>query len=410
MTTPDLDLAAVDLLDPKWFADGPPHDLFARMRAQAPVRWNPLPDGGGCWSLTRHVDVTAVSKDPETFSSWKAGIFLNPDQVIPLDLTRNLLLYKDPPEHTRYRMILQRRFTPKVVGELADPIREAITRTIDEVVEHGSCDFVKDVAVPVPLRILALLMGLPEDDIPLLLEFSDEIEAAQRSPEPAAATESFVKLAGYLNEQIAAQFARGDEDSVVMLLRKGEVEGEQLDDNEILVFFGLLVFAGNDTTRNTSSSGLLALLEHPEQLQALREDPSLIPLAVEEILRWTSVVNYFVRTATRDTEIDGQPIAEGEKVVMWYSSASRDEAVVDDPHRFDIRRGAANHKAFGGGGRHFCMGSSLARLSLTTLFEEVVRRMQDIELAGPVERVPSSWSNSLTSLPITFTPGAREGA
>jgi cytochrome P450 len=408
MTTTDVDLATVDLLDPKWFEDGPPHELFARMRAEAPVRWNQLPDGSGCWSLTRHADVTAVSKDTETFSSWKAGIFMNPDQVIPLDLTRNLLLYKDPPEHTKYRMILQRRFTPKVVGELADPIRDAITRTIDAVIEQGSCDFVKDIAVPVPLRVLAMLMGLPEEDIPLLLEFTDEIEEAQRSPEPAAATESFVKLAGYLNEQIAAQVARGDEDSIVMLLRKGEVEGEQLDDNEILVFFGLLVFAGNDTTRNTSSSGMLALLEHPEQLQALRDDPALIPPAVEEILRWTSVVNYFVRTATRDTEIAGQPIAEGEKVMMWYTSASRDEAIFDRPDRFDIRRGASDHKAFGGGGRHFCMGNSLARLVLTTLFEEVTRRMHDIELAGPVTRVPSSWTNSLTSLPIRFTPGARE--
>jgi cytochrome P450 len=410
MTTTDTDLATVDLLDPTWFEDGPPHELFARMRAEAPVRWNPLPDGSGAWSLTRHAHVTAVSKDTETFSSWKAGIFMNPDQVIPLDLTRNLLLYKDPPEHTKYRTILQRRFTPKVVGELADPIRDAVTRTIDAVIEQGSCDFVKDIAVPVPLRVLAMLMGLPEDDIPMLLEFTDAVEEAQRSPEPAAASEEFVKLAGYLHEQIAAQVARGDEDSIVMLLRKGEVEGEQLDDNEILVFFGLLVFAGNDTTRNTSSSGMLALLQHPEQLQALRDDPSLIPNAVEEILRWTSVVNYFVRTATRDTEIAGQPIAEDEKVMMWYTSASRDEAVFDEPQRFDIRRDASEHKAFGGGGRHFCLGNSLARLTLKTLFEEVTRRMADIELAGPVTRVPSSWTNSLTSLPITFTPGAREAS
>jgi cytochrome P450 len=407
-TTTEIDLASVDLLDAKWFADGPPHELFARMRAEAPIRWNPLPDGSGFWSLTRHADVTAVSKDTETFSSWKAGIFMHPDQVIPLDLTRNLLLYKDPPEHTKYRMILQRRFTPKVVAELADPVRDAVRRAIDDVIEQGSCDFVKDIAVPVPLRVLALLMGLPEEDIPMLLEFTDKIEEAQRSPEPAAATEEFVKLAGYLHEQIAIQAQRGDEDSLVMLLRKGEVEGEQLDDNEILVFFGLLVFAGNDTTRNTSSAGLLALLEHPDQLQALRDDPSLIPHAVEEILRWTSVVNYFVRTATHDTEIAGQPIAEGEKVMMWYTSASRDEAVFEDPDRFDVRRGASDHKAFGGGGRHFCMGNSVARLVLTTLLEEVTRRMHDIELAGPVARVPSAWTNSLTSLPISFTPGARE--
>ena len=408
MTTTDLDLAGVDLLDAKWFAEGVPHDLFARMRAEAPIRWNALPDGGGFWSLTRHADVTAVSKDSETFSSWKAGIFMHPDQVIPLDVTRNLLLYKDPPEHTKYRKILQRRFAPKVVGEMAEPIRDAVTRTIDAVIGQGSCDFVKDIAVPVPLRVLAMLMGLPEDDIPLLLDFTDKVEEAQRSSEPAAATEEFVKLASYLQQQIAIQTERGEEDSLVMLLRKGEVEGEQLDDNEILVFFGLLVFAGNDTTRNTSSSGMLALLEHPDQLQALRDDPALIPAAVDELLRWTSVVNYFVRTATCDTEIAGQPIAEGEKVMMWYTSASRDEAVFDEPQRFDVRRGSSEHKAFGGGGRHFCMGNTVARLVLTTLFEEIARRVHDIEVAGPLTRVPSSWTNSLTSLPIRFTPGARE--
>jgi cytochrome P450 len=409
MTSTDTtDLAQVDLLDPKWFADGPPHELFARMRAEAPVRWNALPGGSGVWSLTRHADISAVSKDTDTFSSWRAGVFLNPDQVIPLDLTRNLLLFKDPPEHTKYRMILQRRFTPKVVAALAAPIRDAITRTIDAVIEQGSCDFVTDIAVPVPLRVLAMLMGVPESDIPYLLEFTNEIEEAQRSPEPAAAMETFVKLGAYLHEQITIQAERGDEDSIVMQLRKGEVEGEQLDDAEILMFFGLLVFAGNDTTRNTSSSGMLALLQHPDQLQALRDDRSLIPRAVEEILRYTSVVNYFVRTATRSAEVAGQPIAEGEKVMMWYASASRDEVLFEDPDRFDIRRGSTDHKAFGGGGRHFCMGNSLARLVLTTLFEELTRRMDRIEPAGPVTRVPSSWTNSLTSLPITFAPGPRE--
>src|SRR3954454_7923855 len=309
-------LATVDLMDPEWFSDGPPHELFARMRADAPVRWNEVPgyEAGGFWSITRHADVSAISRDTATFSSYRAGVFLNPDQVVPLDLTRNLLLYKDPPEHTKYRQILQSAFVPHTVRQLEHDVRARVTRVIDAVIERGECDFVSDIAVPIPLGVLTQLMGLPDADIPKLYEWTEQIEAAQRSRESAAATETFVEMAGYLHEQIARQAAEGG-DSLVMRLREAEVDGHRLDDSEILVFFGLLVFAGNDTTRNTTSAGLLALLEHPDQMALLRDDPSLIPQAVEEILRYTSVVNYFARTATCDTELGGQPIAEGEKVV-----------------------------------------------------------------------------------------------
>ena len=194
-----------------------------------------------------------------------------------------------------------------------------------------------------------------------------------------------------------------------MRLRRAEVDGHRLDDSEILVFFGLLVFAGNDTTRNTAANGMLTLLDHPDQLAELVADPSLISGAVEEILRWTSVVQWFARTALKDTEIAGQAIAEGEKVVLWYSWASRDEAVFDEPQRFDIHRAKPDHKAFGGGGRHFCLGAGLARLELRVLFEELVRRMPDLQPAGDVQRLPSNWANMLTSLPVRFTPGSREG-
>jgi len=408
-TLEQLDLATVDLMDPAWFTDGPPHELFARMRAEAPVRWNPLPDGSGFWSLTRHADISAVSRDFETFSSWKAGVFLHPDQVLPLDVTRNLLLYKDPPEHTKYRKILQGALTPHAVAKLEGFVRAEVTRTIDEIIEAGACDVVSDIAVPLPLRVLARLIGVPEQDVGLLYAWTQGLEDGARSAEPAAAVQTLADMGAYLHEQIQLQIERGDEDSLVMTLRNAEVDGHRLDDTEILVFFGLLVFGGNDTTRNTTSSGMLALLEHPEQLSALQADPSLIPSAVEEILRWTSVVNWFARTATRDTEIAGQPIAEGEKVVMWYSSASRDEAVFDQPQRFDISRDSREHKAFGGGGRHFCLGAGLARLELATLFEEITRRMHAPRISGPVQRVVFPWNNSLTSLPITFTPGLRRG-
>jgi cytochrome P450 len=401
----DIDLASVDLTDPAWFEGGPPHELFARMRAEAPVRWNELAGGGGFWSLTRHADVTAVSKDPATFSSHRAGIFLDPDRVNPLELNRQLLLFKDPPEHTKYRKILQSAFTPHTVRGFEDSVRARIGRVLDAAMEKGEFDFVADVAVPIPLGVLAELLGLPEEDIPRLYEWTEQIEAAQRAPEPAAAAPTFIEMAGYLHEQIQRQVGAGGE-SLVTRLREAEVDGERLTDDEILVFFGLLVFAGNDTTRNTASSGMLAFLEHPDQWRLLRADPGLIEQAVEEILRYTSVVNYFCRTATADTEIGGQAIAEDDTVLMWYASASRDEEVYDDPQRFDVTRSEHSHKAFGGGGRHFCLGAGLARLELRLLFEELVERMPDIAQAGDVKRLPSTWANSLTALPVRSGDGA----
>ena len=405
----------VDLMEAGRFADGPPHKLFKQMRDDAPVRWNrsgPLtgkPYVEGFWSVTRDEDVAAISRDPGTFSSYEGGIFLNPDQVNPLDVNRNLLLFKDPPDHTKYRLILQKSFVPHTVRTFEDQVRARIARVIDEVIEAGRCDFVADIAVPVPLGVLCDLMGLPDEDIPLLKHWTDEIEAAQQSTESAAALSTLGDMSAYLLEQIQAQAEQGG-DSLVIKLREAEVDGERLTEVEILVFFALLVFAGNDTTRNTASGGMLALLEHPEQWRRLCEDPELIPNAVEEILRYTSVVNYFARTATSDTELAGEKIAKGDKVVMWYASASRDERVNPEPDRFDISREEITHRAFGGGGRHFCLGAGLARLELRILFEELTRRMPDIRRAGPMERLRSSWANSLTAMPVEFTPGARQGS
>jgi cytochrome P450 len=398
-----MSLDDVRLMDPEQFGDGPPHELFTQMRDEAPVRWDPE----GFWSVTRAADVAAVSRDFETYSNYEGGIFLNPDQVNPLDVNRNLLLFKDPPDHTKYRKILQTAFVPNSVRKLEPQIRALITRTIDAVIESGECDFVADIAVPIPLGVLAELMGLPAEDVPKLKRWTDEIEAAQISKESAAALPTLGEMSAYLMEQIGAQTESGA-DSLVTTLRAAEVDGERLTDMEILVFFALLVFAGNDTTRNTASGGTLALLEHPEQWRMLCERPELIPHAVEEILRYTSVVNYFARTATRDTELAGQQIAKGDKVVIWYTSSSRDERACPHAQQFDTSREEINHHAFGGGGRHFCLGAGLARLELKVLYEELTRRMPDLELAGPVMRLRSSWANALTSMPVRFAPGVRE--
>lgn len=404
-----VDLTQVDLFDPRWHSDGPPHELLALMRAQAPVRWNPLHDGSGCWTVMTHAEVGQVSREHEIFSSHEGGVMLHPDQILPLDVTRNLLLYMDPPQHTKYRLILQRAFTPHAVRELEAPIRATVTRAIDRFIELGCADLVEDLAVPVPLMVIADLLGVPDSDFDQFLKWTHEVEISTRSPEPEQANEVFGRFAQYLGELVARQNAEGRQDTIVAKLRDGQVDGRSLNEMEILVFFALLSFAGHDTTRNTTSCGILALLEHPQALEELREDPSLVPGAVEEILRWTSVVQWFNRTALHDTELAGQSIAKGDRVVMWYTSASRDEAVFEDAHTFDIHREKPDHAAFGGGGRHFCLGSGLARMELNILFEEVTRRLCDLEIDGEVLRIQSSWTNALRTLPVTFTPGSREG-
>lgn len=406
----DIDLDQVDLFDPRWHREGPPHELLERMRREAPVRWNPLPDGSGCWTVLGHAEVARVSRDHETFSSYERGIMLHPDQVLPLAVTRNLLLYMDPPQHTKYRLILQSAFTPHAVRKLEEPIRERVTRTIDGFIERGSADIVRELAVPVPLGVVTDLLGIPDEDREEFLGWTTEVEAATRAPEPEAANEAFGALAGYLSEQIARQSAEGRTDTVLAQLRDAKIDGRPITDAEILVFFGLITFAGHDTTRNTTSTGLLALLEHPDALAELRGDPSLIGGAIEEILRWTSVVKWFNRTATREVELGGRRIARGERVVMWYASASRDEAIFEEPQTFDIHRAKPDHDAFGGGGRHFCLGAGLARLDLRVIFEEAVRRLADLRLAGRAEWIESSWTNALRTLPVTFAPAPREGA
>jgi methyl-branched lipid omega-hydroxylase len=402
----DIDLDSVDLMDPELFADGPPHELFARMRAEAPVLWSNLPDGDGFWSLTKAQDIAAISKDSATYSSARNGVFISEEMPLPVDVVRAVVLGKDPPEHTKYRVIVQKVMTPRMINALEDKIRDRVTRLLDAVCEQGSCDVVRDISVELPLQTIAELLGVPQEDRMQLFEWTNQIEEATQGH--ADGMQAFGEIAMYLAGLIA-QRKENPGDDLVTLLINAEVDGEQLNDLELTAFFALLMFAGNDTTRNTSSGGVLALIEHPDQYAKLREDPELIPNAVEEILRWVTPVMWFRRTPTTDVEIRGVPIKEGAKVVIWYASGSRDEEVVEDPMRFDVTRDKVDHQAFGGGGRHFCIGSSLARLQLRILFEELTRRVPDMELAGPPQRQGSNWVSSLVSLPIKFTPSAPQG-
>lgn len=402
----EVAVADVNVFDPQWWVDGPPHELFKRMRDAAPVHWNPLPDGTGCWALFRHADISTVSHDSETFSSAKGGVFINPDQLVNLDVISNMLLYMDPPTHTRYRKIVAKVFTPASVAKLEEGVRARVAKTIDNVIEAGKADFAADIAVPIPLHILMELMGAPEEDLPKFYDWTERIEQGIRATESNTGAVVFGEMAGYLAQQVMQQMEAAVEDSLVMRLRNAEVDGEKLNDLEIVMFFGLLTFAGNDTTRNTAAAGLRTLIEHPDALNELYDDPSLIPNAIEELLRWTSVVQWFARTATRDVELGGKQINAGDKVVMWYGSGSRDEAVFENADTFDIHRPKPDHMAFGGG-RHFCLGASLARLELRVIFEEVLGRMKDLRLDGTPELVPSNWAYGLSSLPVAFTPGPR---
>ena len=390
------------LTDLETFDGGVPHELFDQLRTQPPAESGTSPAGGRIVSVCSHAEIAAISRDPATFSSARAGIFPNPDAVFSLDLTRNLLLFKDPPEHTKYRKILQTAFVPNSVNPLEPRIRETFDAQLDTVIDAGRCDFVADIAVPYPLQVLSDLMGLPREDLPTLESWIDRIEAAQISQVSDEAAPVMAEMAPYLLEQIQRQKQEGG-DTLVTKLADAEVDGDRLDDAEILVFFGLLVFAGNDTTRNTLAGGMRALLEHPDQLELLRAEPERTPDAVEEILRWTTVVNYFCRTATTETEVGGCPVHEGEKVMIWYAAGSRDPEANDDPHRFDVSRGDVAHMAFGGGGRHFCLGAGLARLELRIALEQLLSRLQTIELDGEPERLRSTWANAHTSLPIKFT-------
>ncbi|WP_019877916.1 cytochrome P450 [Sporichthya polymorpha] len=401
LDAPDLD--TIDLSLPAVFADGPPHELFARLRAHAPVHRNHSrnPHVGDFWSITRAADIEMISKHATLFSAHERGIWMRSDAAGGLNLMRNMVIFKDPPDHTRYRKLVQVAFTPRTIAHLEDYVRARVATILDRAAATGSMDLVKDLSLPVPLAVITDLLGAPASDVDKLADWTARLDTGVDAPELGICLEAMMEMGGYLEELILGQI-KGD--SLVGLLARAEVDGDRLTEEELMMFFAILVFAGNDTTRNATSAGVLALTEHPDQLQALAADPSRIPNAVEEILRWSTPLNYFARTALEDTEIRGVPIAAGDLLLMWYASGSRDEEVLPGADRFDVLRPVEYHQAFGGGGRHFCLGAGLARLELKVIFEEFTRRVRDPRLSGPVVRHCTTWVNGYDSIPLTFTP------
>jgi cytochrome P450 len=411
-TTPDftdVDLSTVDLTDLSYFEDGPPYELFARMRAEAKPQWNALTgDEPGFWSFTRAADIQAISRDPATFSSARGGVFATSQGAVPPEVLAEVILGMDPPRHTKHRNVVQAVFTPKMIRQKEENIRATVTTLIDDVIEKGECDFVEDIAVELPLRVIADMLGVPQDDRRQLFEWTNTLSRAAATADPQVGMSALLEIGGYMSGITARRKANPGEDLVSRMLT-AEVDGETLTESEATFFFALLMFAGNDTTRNTASGGMRALIENGGEREKLVSNAEAIPNAVEEMLRWVTPVIYFTRVAQCDTEVGGHPIREGERVAMWYSAGSRDPALNDDPERFDVSRQKSPHLAFGGGGAHFCLGNGLARLELRVLFEELMRRVPDMQFAGPITRLTSNFSNELTSMPVTFTPGKVDG-
>jgi len=407
-----MQLSDVDLLNPDSFLAGPPHDAFRVLRKEAPIFWQTNPFGEGAWAISRYKDIWKVSLDQATFSSAKRSAILREWNEEEFQGTQGLLINMDPPRHTKYRRIVNLGFSPKIVNRLIPHIRDIANQIIDNIAERGTADFVADVAAELPLQVIVEMMGVPVEDRHRIFDWSNTMigfDDPQYQTTPDTGKIAAAQVYMYAHE-LAEQRRRQPKDDITSVLLQAEVDGDKLDEGDFNQFFLLLLVAGNETTRNTISGGMLALIEHPEQRARLLADPSLIASAVDEMVRWVSPVQVFVRTATRDVELNGIPIKENQRLTLWYGSANRDEEIFPDGHVFDVGRKPNDHLGFGIG-PHFCLGANLARLEIQVMFEELLRRLPDIELAGPVERLRSYFISGIKSMPVRFTPrGARHVA
>jgi cytochrome P450 len=390
----------VDIYDPDLYVDGPIHEIFAELRRTEPVYWQEMPDEPGYWAVLRHADLCAVAKDPAIFSAEEMGVVLEDPEPEQLALSRNMMLMMDPPRHTEHRRPLVGSFKAKAIGQMEDQVRAICRSILEQVPADGDVEFVHDVAAMLPNQVVGQLMGLPPEDGEKIRRWAEESTSAQ-DPELAASDtpRGMTGMAVYAMELAARRRQEEPRDDLTSLILAGDFGHGPMTDVEFASFFVQLVTAGNDTTKTMLSSGLHCLLEHPDQLAELRADHSLIPGAVEEILRYANPLHYFRRTALRDTEIGGQAIAAGDKIAMMYTSANRDEEVFEDPQRFDIHRSPNNHLSFGIAS-HFCLGVHLARLEGRVFFEELLDRFPTITQTGPARRIRSNLNNGLKELPV----------
>jgi cholest-4-en-3-one 26-monooxygenase len=404
---PDLEQELV--LERKHWLDGPPHELFAQMRGRCPVHWTSevteVPEAAGFWSVTTADDVHAVSRDWQTYSSELGGVVAI-DEVFPIELARAMFIGMDPPKHDRLKALFQAGFTPKRIAAHEEAIREIVSKVLDRLEGRETCDLVTDIAQPAVSRVIGSFMGIPEEDDRAWAELMNTALAAS---DPDYSPEGVETIEAVIQKAIAEIFARcsamiaerreNPTDDLTSVLVHAEVDGEMLEEHEIVMGFFLLVAAGNDSTKATYCSGMRALIEDPEQRSMVIDDPALIPGVVEESLRMFPAFAHFRRTATEDTVLNGRKIKKGEKVVMWYASSNRDETRYEEPDHFDVHRNP-EHQAFGAGGRHFCLGTALARLELKILLEETLARYPEMTLDGTPTFIESAFLNQLKSLPV----------
>jgi cytochrome P450 len=399
-------LATLDLTDCALYRGGFPHPVFTRLRREAPVWWQAIPTSvtgcadDGFWVLSRYNDVQAANRDSDLFSAIDG-----PSVIDRPEIRGTMLVSMDGRDHTRQRRLISAGFTPRMVGRLEEQMRRWAVSIIDAALERGTCNFVEDVAYQLPMHMIADIVGIPVEDRRWLFTLANDSMAAG-DPQSGVSPQQMAMQAEMFQyaRQLGQQKRTAPQDDVWTILSTVEIETEDggrtaLSEMELDLFFLVLTVAGSETTRNAITHGLMALVDHPEQLDTLRNDPTVLGSAVEEILRWSSPVSYFARRATRDTEIRGVRIAAGQRITLWYPSANRDEDVFDDPFRFDIRRSPNEHVAFGGGGPHFCLGANLARREIAILFEELLRRTRRIEVLGPPVYSPLGIHNPILVAP-----------
>lgn len=406
---PKIDIISLD----QYEQSGTPHEQFTWLRKNDPVHWHYDPHEGvpGFWAITKHEDIVFVSRHPELFSSAERTSMFSEYSDEDVALHQQMMLFMDPPKHTRQRSYVNRGFTPRMIAQLRGHIEDITHRLIDEVCETGRAEFVRDLAAPLPLQTICELIGTPIEDADFLFEKSNQLVGFD-DPElhngPEVAQTAAAEIYMYA-QKIAEERRQNPQDDIATKLLQPDDEGNLLTDDEFNMFVLMLVIAGNETTRTATAGGILSFFEHPDQWERLKADPGLISTAVDEIVRWTSPLNLFRRTATQDVELRGKTIKAGDKVVMFYPSANRDEEIFEDPFVFDIGRTPNGHIGFGGGGPHYCLGTHLAKTNLTILYRALVERLPDIQPDGPARRLRSNFVNGYKEIPVRFTPTPKRG-
>ena len=419
MPAPDpVPLDDVDLTDLDAFARNEGWAMFDTLRREDPVHWTDEGDfGSGFWAVTRHEDVCAVDKDPETFTSTR---FVNLEEVDDdlMDIRRSLL-ETDGPRHRALRKLIHREFSAgNLMRNYEDFLRGLTRQTVDEALGSSEFDFVQRVSADFPIQVLARLLDVPASDTDQLIDWGNQMvgntdpdytdylltdPGSDRYKHLPFRTPVSLDVFAYGQELARARRGGEGKDLVSLLVNRVPEDGQPLSENDFNNYFLLLVIAGNETTRHAISQSMLALIEHPDQLRRLQQQPDLIPQAVEEMLRWASPVYHFRRTATRDLELGGKPVKEGDKVVMWFASGNRDDAVFADPYTFDVTRRDVDHVTFGKGSPHLCLGNMLARMEMRLMFQELLPRLRSVELAGEVTRVRSNFVNGIKAFPVRVT-------